>query len=197
MKSVFSLRIGLVTVMFLLIAKSTSESHGLENSRGAEFIGPSLEGELTEDSRQDKKILAYYFTTSSTRLVTTTVTAISTCLSIIMAPAAAPPPPDEGGRRKGRQVPCVGRRSSALRRNIENFDDIRETQSSMSNSEEGKYKYNIEPGANDSRVGRKLTFWTTAFTVMTITSTSAVPGTTVTASLLCRIPGAVNSCFLG
>ncbi|KAK7077282.1 hypothetical protein SK128_009748 [Halocaridina rubra] len=198
-----------LTVSFFVTTSCKGNRKNYENSPvidEPEQPNTASHEDLDEDLRQDKKIFAYYFTTSSTRIVTTTITALSTCLSIIMAPAPPPPPPPPPPpmrssvifSRQRRQAACVGRRISTLKKELEDYDvDITDTDSSMHDDEESAGKYMMKPEQNEVRNGRKLTFWTTAFTVITVTSTSAMPGTTVTASLLCRLPGAVNSCFLG
>ncbi|KAK7082729.1 hypothetical protein SK128_009750 [Halocaridina rubra] len=171
-----------------------------------------LYSKLTEDSendvRDERKIFAYFTTTSSTRLITTTVTAISTCLSTAVAAGGLMSgrlltvlPNRNARNRKIRQVPCVGRRRLPL--DAEGNDQVDETNppdidSSLDNTNKPLETSSKEEELHtDGRTERKLTFWSTAFTVMTITSTLALTGTTVTASLLCAVPGVFNSCFLG
>ena len=45
-----------------------------------------------------------------------------------------------------------------------------------------------ENDAKDSRSGKKVTFWTTSYSTLTVTSTSFITGTTVTVSILCSLP---------
>lgn len=42
---------------------------------------------------------------------------------------------------------------------------------------------------------RELTVWKTAYTTITLTSTSILPSTTVTASALCLVSGISQTCF--
>lgn len=45
------------------------------------------------------------------------------------------------------------------------------------------------------RDGRRLTIWTTNFTTLTLTTTSYLAGTTVTATAYCLTPLLAQSCF--
>lgn len=47
----------------------------------------------------------------------------------------------------------------------------------------------------DNRLGKRFTIWSSNFTTLTVTSTSFVAGTTVTASALCTAPGVTAGCF--
>ncbi|KAK7026641.1 hypothetical protein SK128_015453 [Halocaridina rubra] len=174
-----SLWICLVTLSFLLF--DYAECDSLDVSA----LSPAERKENLEESddSRDERIFAFYTSTSLTRLVTTTITAVSTCLSIttgVGAPA------------------CTGRRR---RISLDNLMKLEEPDTDMTNldaSEESIEDISRQGQATTrGRMERKLTVWSTNFTTLTVTSTSALSGTTVTASLLCVIPGAVNSCFLG
>ncbi|XP_042888772.1 uncharacterized protein LOC122264121 [Penaeus japonicus] len=45
------------------------------------------------------------------------------------------------------------------------------------------------------RDDRKITIWTTGFTTLTLTTTSYLAGTTVTATAYCVTPGLAAGCF--
>ncbi|CAL4144549.1 unnamed protein product [Meganyctiphanes norvegica] len=149
-------------------------------------------GGAAQDNQQqarDARVFAYYSTTSFTRLSTTTITAISTCLSVTTAGA------------------CTGRKK---RRSISDFDafDINNLETNIVDSSlevettleddmlEGSHRAARDVGGDSvGREGRVITIWTTGFSTLTITSTSYIPGTTVTASALCIQSGVTAGCF--
>ncbi|KAK7026642.1 hypothetical protein SK128_015454 [Halocaridina rubra] len=173
----------LVTLSFLLM--DYAECDALDVSA----LSPAEREENLEESddSRDERIFAFYTSTSLTRLVTTTITAVSTCLSVttgVGAPA------------------CTGRRRRSSMDKLMNLEEPDTTMTSLDTSQESIEDLSrdgraVTPETPNDRSSRKLTIWSTNFTTLTVTSTSALSGTTVTASLLCVLPGAVNSCFLG
>lgn len=155
----------------------------------AEDLSPAEREENLEDDARGERIFAYYTSTSLTRLVTTTITAISTCLST--AEAGSPV--------------CAGRKRRSFSDKAMQLDGVKLDNIDLSSSQTDLESWN-EPGPRVSREvqndghdkeGRRLTIWSTAFTTLTVTSTSALAGTTVTASILCAVIGIGQSCFLG
>jgi len=133
----------------------------------------SSAAEESKDSRAGR-VFAYYSTTSYTRLSTVTITGLSTCVSTTTTATACK-------RRKRRHV--------ALDLFSEIGDELNLLESSANEEVEeraDRVKRDLvdEPQAVD-REGRILTIWTTAFQTLTLTTTSIISGTTVTASAFC------------
>ncbi|KAK7026639.1 hypothetical protein SK128_015451 [Halocaridina rubra] len=132
-----------------------------------------------EDVQRMGRIFAYYSTTSVTKLTTTTITRLSTCLS-----------------SSASIVNCQGRKKRAVSTLIEaDLDQVKENELTGSLEEDFNTDH-IEKRDASSRSGRKLTIWSTNFTTITITSTSVLASTTVTATALCNYPGLTISCYV-
>nr|XP_045623697.1 uncharacterized protein LOC123773819 [Procambarus clarkii] len=161
----------------------------------------------SEEGERSQRLFGFLTTTSVTRIASTTITAVTTCLSISA-------------------TPCLGRRKRALFANILRDAAIQNANPSSSLESSKAEEFRVEgafnpqeeaevtweeggaDGENDddgengnsnggnSKKGRALTIWTSLFTTITITSTVAQAGTTITASALCSAPGAVAGCFL-
>lgn len=145
-------------------------------------------GENVEDNVRKERLFAYYSSTSITILVSTTITAISTCLSTARPGATA----------------CVGRKRRLVDDKSMQLDEFQldnvelsSSQAELESWDEAGPRVTKEVQKDDGRKGRNITIWSTIFTTLTITSTSAMTGTTVTASILCAMAGLVQSCFLG
>ncbi|CAL4102682.1 unnamed protein product, partial [Meganyctiphanes norvegica] len=148
-------------------------------------VDPSVADGDSSNSRQSR-VFAYYSTTSYTRLTTATITGISTCLSTAAAAACA-------GRRKRRNA------GLDLLNDLDNDMNILETSVNGNEELEDRDKRSLEDEKVD-REGRILTIWTTAFQTLTLTTTSLLSGTTITASAYCTgangFPnGGVQACF--
>ncbi|XP_071525302.1 uncharacterized protein [Panulirus ornatus] len=154
-----------------------------EDIRLAQTLSPAEESEnLDEDlNRREERIFAFYTTTSITRLATTTITALSTCLSVLTGTA------------------CTGRKKKSAFFNLDILEELASLPVELVGSQtdedlesgSSQFSQNIVEGRN----GKKLTIWSTNFTTLTITSTSYLAGTTVTASALCTAPGLTAGCF--
>ncbi|XP_066979533.1 uncharacterized protein [Macrobrachium rosenbergii] len=142
------------------------------------LVGFLSSGSIAEDSDKEARIFAFYSTTSQTRLTTTTITGLYTCLSTVTTPA------------------CLGRKKRMFLRSaqldVDELGDDGSLAGSLGESETG-------PGKSEDslRQAKKLTIWSTAFSTITITSTSVLAGTTVSASALCAAPGLTAGCFVG
>ncbi|XP_042888768.1 uncharacterized protein LOC122264117 [Penaeus japonicus] len=144
-------------------------------------LSPSEEHEsLGDDTGRGGRILAYYGSTTTTRLLTSTLTALSTCLSTADgAPACK--------RRKRRSAVIssmsdeVPEASPALDGALADVADLEELSRQQRDALE--------------RDDRRLTIWTTNFTTLTLTTTSYLAGTTVTATAYCLTPLLAQACF--
>ncbi|XP_063599671.1 uncharacterized protein LOC134775984 [Penaeus indicus] len=131
-----------------------------------------------EADLREKRLVAYYSTTSSTAVTTVTITDISTCLST----------------KTGN---CNGRRKKRLALNyIEDLEQMNDTPLDSTQLEEN-IEVRHERSADGEREGKILTIWTTYFSTLTVTSTSVLASTTVTASALCLAPNVAKTCFGG
>ncbi|XP_042888771.1 uncharacterized protein LOC122264120 [Penaeus japonicus] len=142
-------------------------------------LSPSELEESLDDDVRGERIFGYLTSTTTTRLTTSTLTALSTCLSVINnAPACT--------RRK--------RRASVMR-DVKD-EDIRDLSLNLEGSLSAVE--NLEDLSQQQRDflrrdDRKITIWTTGFT--TLTTTSYIAGTTVTATAYCVTPGLAAGCF--
>ncbi|XP_068242834.1 uncharacterized protein [Palaemon carinicauda] len=151
------------------------------------LVGLLSFGSANEDGERDQRIFAFYSTTSQTRLTTTTITGLYTCLSTIATPT------------------CLGRKKRMFIRSPK-FDDADELGPAESSNLDGSFPSDEDDAAlersersaeENNRKGMKLTIWSTAFSTITITSTSVLAGTTVSASALCAATGITAGCFVG
>ncbi|KAK7085220.1 hypothetical protein SK128_015450 [Halocaridina rubra] len=170
----------LLVLIILLVKKTQATSKS--DPKDDMSLSPAEWQELEEEDMRGKRVFAYYTSTSVTRLITTTITAISTCLSTVATPSCT-------GRKR--------RSPSKISMNVDkSFADKPELEASVDTIEDLEDGYPRSPD-EVSRQGRRLTIWSTAYTTVTVTSTSALAGTTVTASLLCAVAGLGASCYLG
>ncbi|XP_047490114.1 uncharacterized protein LOC125039850 [Penaeus chinensis] len=133
-----------------------------------------------EADLREKRLFAYFSTTSSTTVTTVTITDISTCLST----------------KTGN---CNGRRKKRLALNyiedLEQMNDIPlDSTRQVENIEVRQVRAADDAG---EREGKVLTIWTTHFSTLTVTTTSVLASTTVTASALCLAPNVAKTCFGG
>ncbi|XP_064086750.1 uncharacterized protein LOC135201622 [Macrobrachium nipponense] len=145
------------------------------------LVGFLSSGSASEESNRDARIFAFYSTTSQTRLTTTTITGLYTCLSTTTTPA------------------CLGRKKRMFLRSTQlGAEDLDEDGTLNGSLEETGKDLGLGAKNPDShRQAKKLTIWSTAFSTITITSTSVLAGTTVSASALCAAPGLTAGCFVG
>ncbi|XP_063846843.1 uncharacterized protein LOC135092319 [Scylla paramamosain] len=155
-----------------------------------------------EQDRRGVRLFALSTTTSIKRLATTTITAINTCLSVIAG------------------TTCTGRRKRALFSDLKALEAVEdhgqalhgtqleeqevETQTdeeeAAGGAKSGKVEDLVEEGRLqkrevDARTGRKITIYNSFISTLTLTSTSYLAGTTVTATALCVAPGVTAGCF--
>ncbi|XP_063599573.1 uncharacterized protein LOC134775894 [Penaeus indicus] len=143
-------------------------------------LSPSEEHEsLDDDTGRGERIFAYYTSTTTTRLTTSTLTALSTCLSILATATAC--------RRKKRRA---GRLETIDDEDIAALDLEGSVRSAESLEELSQQQRDFL-----QRDDRKFTIWTTGFTTLTLTTTSYIAGTTVTATAYCLTPGLTAGCF--
>ncbi|KAG7173112.1 hypothetical protein Hamer_G008638 [Homarus americanus] len=69
------------------------------------------------------------------------------------------------------------------------------SQDFLEETQEGEEEPEVSQKVVEDRDGRKFTIWSTNFSTLTVTSTSYLAGTTVTASALCSAPGVTAGCF--
>ncbi|XP_064086238.1 uncharacterized protein LOC135201308 [Macrobrachium nipponense] len=139
-------------------------------------------GSSSGDSREER-LFAIHTTTSVTKLTTVTVTGLSTCLSTATGSCL--------GRKRRMAMP------SALNLEVLLGDSEADLAGSRTDSFEAAqplFAGDTEEGGN-RRKQRELTVWSTAYTTITITSTSILASTTVTASALCLVSGISQTCF--
>ncbi|XP_047490116.1 uncharacterized protein LOC125039852 [Penaeus chinensis] len=143
-------------------------------------LSPSEEHESFDDeSGRGERIFAYYTSTTTTRLTTSTLTALSTCLSILGTATAC----RRRKRRAGRLESIEDEDIAALElegsvKSVESLEELSQQQRDFF-----------------QRDDRKFTIWTTGFTTLTLTTTSYIAGTTVTATAYCITPGLTAGCF--
>jgi len=139
----------------------------------------------TDASNRQSRVFAYYSTTSYTKLSTVTISAISTCLSTTTTATMCK-------RRKRRSL-------DELADLFDMEDDVNVLETSVNEDPEDREKRSPLEDEQTDRDGKILTIWTTDFATITLTTTSPVAGTTVTASAYCTAgDGSLgNSCFLG
>ncbi|XP_047490679.1 uncharacterized protein LOC125040184 [Penaeus chinensis] len=133
-----------------------------------------------ENSGRGERIFAYYGSTTTTRLLTSTLTALSTCLSTF--PGA---PACKRRKRRSAVITAIGdedpEASLSLDGTLADVADLEELSRQQRDALE--------------RDDRRLTIWTTNFTTLTLTTTSYLAGTTVTATAYCLTPLLAQSCF--
>ncbi|KAL7646141.1 UNVERIFIED_CONTAM: hypothetical protein RMT77_003042 [Armadillidium vulgare] len=133
-----------------------------------------------DKARQEKLIaLALYSSTTVIRLTTVTKAVLTTCYSITPMSVVA----------------CNGRRRKRGIVSADEFPDINSQKSgdleaSLSN------KAAVEDQDTREKSGRKLTFWSTDYSTLTVTTKSFIQGTTVTVTAKCTINGVLseNTC---
>ncbi|KAK8395877.1 hypothetical protein O3P69_005770 [Scylla paramamosain] len=128
------------------------------------------------EQRRAERLLAFYTTTSVKLLATTTISVPFTCLST--NPGSAP---------------CNGRRKRALWNDMEILRDISGVE--LLEGSEGDEAAVKEGQGERERDGRKLTIWSTVKSTLTLTSTSYLVGTTITATAFCLTAGISQGCF--
>ncbi|XP_037802726.1 uncharacterized protein LOC119597266 [Penaeus monodon] len=133
-----------------------------------------------EADLREERLVAYFSTTSSTTLTTVTITDISTCLST----------------KTGN---CNGRRKKRLSFNyIEDLEQMNDIPlDSTQQVENFEVRHERSADGEGDREGKILTIWTTYFSTLTVTSTSVLASTTITASALCLAPNVAKTCFGG
>ncbi|XP_069951002.1 uncharacterized protein [Cherax quadricarinatus] len=155
----------------------------------------------TDDGVREERLFGVISTSSVTRIASTTITALTTCLSVSSTPCL--------GRRKKsvmklllaqtdeNETPFFSLESSKAME----FDVDEQRHQEDEEEERGNGGEDAEEEADESSKIRKkrgaLTIWSSVFTTITVTSTVAQAGTTITASALCSAPGIVAGCFLG
>ncbi|XP_050695828.1 uncharacterized protein LOC126985252 [Eriocheir sinensis] len=156
--------------------------------RGADFYRAEAKG---EDER-DERIFAIRVHTSVTRLASTTLSALSTCLSVVTSTAC-------NGRKKREfynQLEALeGPYADTDFKLSGSMDEEGAEEEEVTSSTEEEEEEAMEGEAVTGRDGKKLTIWSTSLTTLTITSTSYIPGTTITASAFCTAPGITEGCF--
>ncbi|XP_045125477.1 uncharacterized protein LOC123512879 [Portunus trituberculatus] len=130
--------------------------------------------ERVGEQRRAERLLAFYTTTSVKLLATTTISVPFTCLST-----------NPGSE------PCNGRRKRALWNDMEVLQEISDVDP-LDGSEGGQSAMEEEVG---EREGRRLTIWSTVQSTLTLTSTSYLAGTTITATAFCLTAGIAQGCF--
>ncbi|XP_071525254.1 uncharacterized protein [Panulirus ornatus] len=173
-----------VTVGLLAVAAVTVTGDQDDFQKDVKADLPPTEAEeRLQSARREERVFAFYTTTSVKRLSTTTITALSTCLSITN-PAPA----------------CTGRRKRAFFNSL-SFPNLPETVpdqllGSQADAEELEVPSSrIVREVVNNREGKRITIWSTVSSTLTLTSTSYVAGTTVTATALCLAPGLTAGCF--
>ncbi|CAL4131803.1 unnamed protein product, partial [Meganyctiphanes norvegica] len=166
----------LLVAVVLGVDATTPDEEGLPSASraGVNIVRKPGMASLASDVRQGR-VFAYYSTTSYTKLSTTTVSRLSTCLSVTSSGA------------------CTGRKKRSVFR-IVGLDDTETDEEGMellgSKRDDEiestvRVQDGIEEDKKDERKRRNITIWSTAFSTLTLTSTSYISGTTVTASALC------------
>ncbi|XP_042867495.1 uncharacterized protein LOC122250212 [Penaeus japonicus] len=142
-------------------------------------VGGSL---VDEADDRDERHLLYFSTTSITKISTVTISDISTCLSTATSS-------------------CNGRRKRLALTYIEDLEEMNAADTPLDSTQ---LQEDIEvrqlrsaDSADEQREGKKWTIWSTAYTTLTVTTTSILPSTTVTASALCLAPNVAKTCFGG
>ncbi|XP_042214660.1 uncharacterized protein LOC121861159 [Homarus americanus] len=182
----------ITVIMGLAAAIASTEqhtNHHNNDNNNKNFVSQSEVDEggdavVNDDLKaRQSRVFAYYTSTSVTRLATTTITALSTCLSVDTAA-------------------CVGRKRKSAFKNMEFLEDVLHWPGELSGSQdfleetqEGEEEPEVSQKVVEDRDGRKFTIWSTNFSTLTVTSTSYLAGTTVTASALCSAPGVTAGCF--
>ncbi|XP_068242833.1 uncharacterized protein [Palaemon carinicauda] len=127
---------------------------------------------------REERLFAFHSTTSITKLTTVTVTGLSTCLST----------------KTGN---CLGRKRRAFARGALDFEPLEDgSDFDLAGSRTEDFEAQRPSSADEgARSAKELTIWSTAYTTITLTSTSILPSTTVTASALCLVSGISQTCF--
>ncbi|XP_050695691.1 uncharacterized protein LOC126985180 [Eriocheir sinensis] len=144
---------------------------------------PEPEGPVVVDQRRVERLLAFYTTTSVKRLATTTITAPYTCLST-----------------NGGAAACNGRKKKSLWKDLMDVEGLYqgpELEGSQEKEMEREEKdLEVEESVEGGkREGRRLTIWSTVLSTLTLTSTSYLAGTTITATAFCLTAGLTPGCF--
>ncbi|XP_045125478.1 uncharacterized protein LOC123512880 [Portunus trituberculatus] len=167
-----------------------------EGGKGVSGDKSAPEDRLQQD-RRGVRLFALSTTTSIKRVATTTITAINTCLSVIAG------------------TTCTGRRKRALFSDLDALEGIEDqayalhgtqrdekevkTEASEGHTagveEEQEEEERLQKRELDGRSGRKITIYSSFISTLTLTSTSYLAGTTVTATALCVAPGLTTGCF--
>ncbi|XP_042214659.1 uncharacterized protein LOC121861158 [Homarus americanus] len=133
-----------------------------------------------DDDERKMRLFGVVSSTSVTLFASVTVTSLTTCLSVSA-------------------TPCLGRRKRDSFKLMKD-DEVNDLLSSYLDSSHKENHEADDPSSTSSgedRTGKAFTIWTSFFTTLTITSTVAQGGTTITASALCSAPGLTAGCFLG
>ncbi|XP_027217668.1 uncharacterized protein [Penaeus vannamei] len=135
------------------------------------------------NEQREKRLYAYFSTTTSTKVTTATITDISTCLSTKTGNC--------NGRRKKRMA-------MSYIEDLEQMNDSGLDSTKQTDDLEVRFERSADDVEQADRDGRVLlTIWSTEYTSITVTSTSVLDSTTITASALCLAPNVAKTCFGG
>lgn len=160
---------------------SVSDTTAVESNDDPSGGSDAQEGgsEEEEDPDRSGKLIAQYTTKTKALFVTTTLTALSTCFSAT-------------------DVACTGKKKKKRSMAPRNLFIVPGANAELISSQDppasGESEYEFKSHDSD-REERKFTIWTTLFSTHTLTTTFYYPGTTVSISGVCSVPGLESSCF--